>query len=237
MKAMILNSGLGTRMGPLTRNKPKCLVELKAGETILGRQLRVLQSVAVEEVIITTGPCDELIRSFTSEQFPRLNVAFVNNQKYESTNYIYSMHLTRERCTDDIILMHGDLVFDQALFEAFVISDSANAVIINNHDEIPDKDFKGRIENRMVTEIGIDVFGNNCYSLLPLYKFSKQAFDVWLNEINVFINNGNDKVYAENAFNTVADKIDLSPYYNASRVCMEVDNAEDLEIAVKRLGY
>ena len=43
MKALILNSGMGTRMGDLTENGPKCLVELEDGTTILDRQLSILK--------------------------------------------------------------------------------------------------------------------------------------------------------------------------------------------------
>ena len=42
MKALIYNSGTGSRMGKLTEDKPKCLLPLPGGETILSRQLRLL---------------------------------------------------------------------------------------------------------------------------------------------------------------------------------------------------
>ena len=35
MKALILNSGLGSRMGVLTSEHPKCMTEISAKETIL----------------------------------------------------------------------------------------------------------------------------------------------------------------------------------------------------------
>ena len=38
MKALILNSGLGSRMGALTSEHPKCMTELNPKETILSRQ-------------------------------------------------------------------------------------------------------------------------------------------------------------------------------------------------------
>jgi choline kinase len=49
MKAFIFNSGVGSRLGDLTKDKPKALVELKSGETILGRQLRILRSQGIKE--------------------------------------------------------------------------------------------------------------------------------------------------------------------------------------------
>ena len=53
MKAMILAAGLGTRLRPLTNNRPKALVEL-AGRTLLEITLHRLQSVCVTEIILNT---------------------------------------------------------------------------------------------------------------------------------------------------------------------------------------
>ena len=55
MKVLILNSGMGSRMGQQTKSMPKCMTILKGNETILSRQLRLLVSVGAMEVIITTG--------------------------------------------------------------------------------------------------------------------------------------------------------------------------------------
>lgn len=44
MKALILNSGLGHRMGVLTSEHPKCMTEVSATDTILSRQLKLKES-------------------------------------------------------------------------------------------------------------------------------------------------------------------------------------------------
>jgi NDP-sugar pyrophosphorylase family protein len=51
MKAMILAAGLGTRLRPLTDNRPKALVEV-AGYTLLEITLRRLQQFGIREVIV-----------------------------------------------------------------------------------------------------------------------------------------------------------------------------------------
>ena len=67
MKALILNSGLGSRMGVLISEHPKCMTEISSHETILSRQLRLIADAGVEEVVITTGYYDNvLIKPITS---------------------------------------------------------------------------------------------------------------------------------------------------------------------------
>ena len=55
MKALILNSGMGSRMGVLTAEQPKCMTEISGKETILSRQLRQLAEAGIDEVVMTTG--------------------------------------------------------------------------------------------------------------------------------------------------------------------------------------
>ena len=64
MKALILNSGLGHRMGVLTSEHPKCMTEVSSRETILSRQLRLLGEAGVTEVVMTTGYFDKVLEDY-----------------------------------------------------------------------------------------------------------------------------------------------------------------------------
>ena len=55
MKALILNSGRGSRMGQRTAHRPKCMQTLFQQETILKRQLRQLANAGIKDVVMTTG--------------------------------------------------------------------------------------------------------------------------------------------------------------------------------------
>jgi phosphoenolpyruvate phosphomutase len=236
MKALILNSGIGKRMRYLTNDKPKCLVEVNDNETLLSRQLRMLENNDIIDIVMTTGPYQNMLIKYVKANHPNLNVEYVFNPSFDSTNYIYSIYLAKDKLNDSILLIHGDMVFDEKVLKDLLRNSENNLVLVNRDAEIPAKDFKGRINNEIVVEIGVNLFGKDCYMLMPVYKLSKSKFAIWLNEIKNFIANQEVSVYAENAFNNVSDKIELKPFYYSNILCMEVDTPEDLEIAKQNLS-
>ena len=82
MKALILNSGLGSRMGVLTSEHPKCMTEISAHETILSRQLKVIADAGIEEVVITTGYYDGVLINYCNSLELPLHFTFVKNPIY-----------------------------------------------------------------------------------------------------------------------------------------------------------
>lgn len=232
MKALILDSGVGRRLRPLTKRRPKPLLMVR-DNTLLGHQLDNLLSCGIRDVIITTGPLEHKIKSYTRERYPNVNVSYVRNPRYHATNYIYSMWLARELIDDDMILLHGDLLFGRRLLEKLIAQKFPNCVLVNNEIKPPKKDFKAVIENNRVVRIGVEFFGKNAFFSAPLYKFSKSDFLYWLNEIEKFVRKGELKIYAENVFNEISDKIVLRPVYFTEEFCMEIDTKKDLQKARK----
>lgn len=123
MKAIILNSGRGSRMGVLTSEHPKCMTEISTTETILSRQLGLLIEAGITDIVITTGYYDEILVNYCKSLKLSANFTFVNNALYEQTNYIYSIYCAKKVIEDeDIVLMHGDLVFEYSVLEDVINS-------------------------------------------------------------------------------------------------------------------
>ena len=233
MKALILASGKGKRLYPVTKEIPKPLVRIR-NSAILGIQLDNLIGCGITDVIITTGSFEAKIKEYVKESYSNLNASYVHNPRYNSTNYIYSMWLTREFVDDDIILLHGDLLFEKKLLER-IIDEKGNHVLVNKKIEVPEKDFKAVIVNDRVIKIGIEFIGKTAFACLPMYKFSKDDFLFWLNECEAHIEKGDVNIYAENVFNDISDELLLYPLYFNDELCMEIDTKEELEIARNEL--
>ena len=229
MKALIFNSGIGKRMMELTADRPKSMVHLYNDETIFERQIRLLQEAGITEVVITTGPYPEMLKEICSKPcYQNMNFVFPHNEIYDASNYIYSMYKAREYLDDDILMMHGDLVFDRTLVPSLLKNKEPNTCLINKFKPLPEKDFKGRIVDNELREVGINIFDSNCYAFQPLYKLSKEVMKVWLDNVVKFVENKNINVYAENAFNEVSEGLKIRPVSYHNHFIDEVDNKDDL---------
>jgi len=235
MKALILNSGLGHRMGVITKEHPKCMTEISFRNTILSRQLRQLVSFGIEDVVMTTGYYDKVLVDYCNALHLPLKFTFVNNSLYADTNYIYSIFCAREALEDDdIILMHGDLVFENLVMEA-VIDSPVSCMAVSSTLPLPEKDFKAVIKNNKIEKVGIEFF-DDAMAAQPLYKIKKEDWLVWLKKIEEYCENDNRKCYAENAFNEVSSQCKIYPCDIENMLCAEIDTPEDLDVVSKKLA-
>ena len=226
MKAIIFNSGLGHRMGDETKTHHKSMTRLKDGETIFHRQLRLLSAEGVKDFIITTGPFEEQLKAEAAD-FPGLNFTFVRNDIYDKTNYIYSMYLARDYIDDDMLFLHGDLVFNRKLVHDMLANPEKSAATVNFKKALPEKDFKGRVQDGKVVEVSIKIFDENCFAFQPFYKLEKAAASAWVGKVVEFIHKGENKCYAENALNEIFPALNVRAFPYDAYYIDEIDNMDD----------
>ena len=235
MKALILNSGLGQRMGVITSKHPKCMTEISYKNTILSRQLCMLVSFGVEEVVMTTGYYDKILENYCNTLHLPLKYTFINNPLYDKTNYIYSIYCAKEQLKDDnILLMHGDLVFESRVMEA-VIDNKNSCMVVSSTLPLPEKDFKAVIKDSKIKKVGIEFF-DNAMAAQPLYKILRKDWLVWLQNIEKYCENDNRMVYAENAFNEISDQCKIYPCDVKDMLCVEIDTLEDLKVVCQKVA-
>ncbi len=233
MKALILNSGLGSRMGALTREHPKCMTEIAPGETILSRQLRLLAAAGIREIVITTGYYDRVLTEYAEGLGLPIEIRFVKNEKYAETNYIYSIYCARKELDDDLILMHGDLVFEARVLDR-AIRHAGSCMTVSSTLPLPEKDFKAVVRDGFVRKVGVEFF-DEAMAAQALYKMDRVDWQKWLAEIVRFCEEGNTKVYAEHALNVLDGAAGIAALDVGDMLCAEIDNAEDLNMVTEKV--
>ncbi|HNX14706.1 MAG TPA: phosphoenolpyruvate mutase [Oscillospiraceae bacterium] len=235
MKALILNSGLGHRMGVLTSEHPKCMTEISSNDTILSRQLKLVASTGITEVVMTTGYFDDVLVNYCNSLGLPLHYTFVKNPIYDKTNYIYSIYCAKDQLQDDdIVLMHGDLVFESSVLDDLLACDHS-CMKVSSIISLPVKDFKAVVHNGRVEKVGIEFF-TDAMEAQALYKLNKDDWKVWLDKIYEYCEADNRKCYAEVALNEVSDRCAIYAYDVKDRLCTEIDTPEDLAVVKAKLA-
>lgn len=234
MKALILNSGLGSRMGVYTKTHPKCMTDISETDSILSRQLKMLVKAGLKEVVITTGYYDNVLVEYCKSLNLPLQYTFVKNPVYDKTNYIYSIFCAKDALKDeDVVMMHGDLVFEENVLNRLLAQEDS-VMVTSSTLPLPEKDFKAVIDGNRIQKVGIEFF-DNAVAAQPLYKINKKDWNVWLEKIEEFCLNTNNKCYAENAFNEVSDKCAIYTLDVKNALCGEIDTPDDLAVVVEKI--
>ncbi|MBR1628482.1 MAG: phosphoenolpyruvate mutase [Lachnospiraceae bacterium] len=233
MKALILNSGMGTRMGVLTSDQPKCMTEISNRETILSRQLNILTEYGIDEVIMTTGYHEGVLVNYVQSLDLPIKVRFIKNELYSETNYIFSIYCAREYLHGDILLIHGDLVFENSVFDDMMLS-KKSCMAVSSTIPLPMKDFKAVVSDEKITHVGINYF-SEAIAAQPFYKLLEEDWEKWLARIITFCDSGNTNCYAEEAFNEIGEECNIVPLDVEDRLCNEIDDANDLSVVHARL--
>jgi len=153
-KAIILAAGTASRLRPLTLHTPKCL--LKVGErTLLERSMDALIKAGIREFCIVTGYLHEKIEDFVKQTYGEsIDVCFIHNKDYETTNNIYSLWLARPKADgEEVLLLDSDLLYDGQIVER-VLADSHENVLTLIRHELGEEEMKVVMnEDGAITEI------------------------------------------------------------------------------------
>lgn len=155
MKAIILCAGIGSRIRPLTDDKPKPLVVV-AGKTILGRMVEASISVGITEFVVVTGYRAEQITTFLTETYPQASFTFVYNEHFEKTNTGYSVLLAEPYVRgEDFIKFDGDVVFEDEVLRRLIADQASSALCIDTRIRLEAEEVKVVLdENKRVLEVG-----------------------------------------------------------------------------------
>ena len=162
MKAIILAAGQGKRLYPLTKDKPKCLVEL-FGKSIIEWQIEKFKKCNIKDISIVQGYLGNMI------DFP--NISKYENKNYDTTNMVETLFCAKEELSENVIISYGDIIFEERVLEKLIECKDDFAVVVDkNWEEYWNMRFQNpledaeslKIDNRgFITNIGQKVSNSN----------------------------------------------------------------------------
>ncbi len=156
MKAIVLSAGQGSRLLPLTNDRPKCLLPV-GSRTVLQWQLDALSQVrAIDEIVVVTGfkaaMVERAIAAMTHLSTP---VRTLYNPFYNVADNLASCWMARHFMDDDFVIVNGDSLFDvQILLKVIAQGEAPVNLTINRKTAFDSDDMKVTLDGARVRAVG-----------------------------------------------------------------------------------
>ena len=242
MKGIILAAGMGTRLLPLTRTQPKCLVNV-AGKSMMAYQLDSLRAAGIEECTIVVGHMSESVRNFFGSNYRGVRLSYVENTNYDTTNNLCSFWQARMEFNDDVLLLESDLVFDPKLICELIRVDDPNVAVVDR--------FRPGMDGSVILADGGSVKAlvlkseqshgfdySSALKTVNIYRLSKETLiETILSEMEKFLAEGRTDQYYESVFASLigSNRMDMSVMETGNMHWAEIDTLDDLREAENML--
>ena len=113
--AILLSAGQGSRMLPLTAERPKCLIDF-SGRSLLEWQVEMLARGGVKRIDIVTGFMTDMVDDVIAKiSDPRVTITTRFNPFYKVADNLGSCWIAREAMEGDFLILNGDTLVSEAI--------------------------------------------------------------------------------------------------------------------------
>lgn len=182
MKAIILSAGKGERLLPLTKDRPKILIELGDGTTMLSRQhANFCNQESINEIIVASGHCVQKVEEYLSGLSGDLATRVVFNPFYSMSGPLVTLWVALNKVDDsDFIFLNGDTIFSREIHNRINELSASDAdgiyLFCSYKDDFSTDDVKLRIKDNNIIEAGKNIENGNAISAgLMLIKGGKSS--------------------------------------------------------------
>lgn len=229
MKALILAAGLGSRLSPLTDDRPKSLVPVN-GKPILIKQIDNLHENGITDITVVSGYKAEILERVIKKEWPEIRI--INSVDYATTNNMYSAYIAKEAMGDEgFLMMNADVFYDASVITELLNFKAENA-IVTDIGRYLEESMKVVEENGRLVRISKSIAPEEALGAsIDVYKFSEEGATAFFAKCAEYIEQKKElKLWSEVALNDILAEIPFQACPLVGR-WLEIDNHEDLAAA------
>lgn len=238
-RAIIFSAGKGSRLLPLTAERPKCLIEL-SGRTLLEWQLDSLFAAGIREMVVVAGFGLEQVESVLARRgADRGRASVIFNPFYHVADNLGSAWMARSAMDRDFVLLNGDTLVPPALVETLLAAAPAPITLaVDIKDSYDDDDMKVLCEgNRLVRVDKRLAAGSYNAEAIGLARFASAGRAAFCDQVEQMMRTpeGTSQFYLR-AIDRLADTGIVHTQPISGLEWTEVDYPADLELARSLTG-
>ncbi|MEA3539614.1 MAG: phosphocholine cytidylyltransferase family protein [Pseudomonadota bacterium] len=154
-RAIILSAGQGSRLLPLTADRPKCLIEF-SGRTLLDWQLDMLIAGGIDDITIVVGFNADMVDAAIARRSDQgVSVRTLFNPFYQVADNLGSVWLARELMDRPFVILNGDTLVSREIVDRVLAApDAPIRITVDVKGEYDLDDMKVRREGERLLDIG-----------------------------------------------------------------------------------
>lgn len=239
MQAIILAAGMGKRLGELTKNNTKCMVEV-GGVKLIERALRILDKKSLSRIILVVGYQYENLTTFVDSLQLATPIEYIVNDVYNRTNNIFSLSLAKEQMMqEDTLLLESDLIFEERLIDLLIEDKRDTLALVDKFESWMDGTCIVVDENDNITDF---IPGKllkyhekeHYYKTVNIYKFGAEfSQNVYVPFLEAYAKVMGNNEYYETVIKLILmlDKNTMKAKRLNGEMWYEIDDIQDLDIA------
>lgn len=221
--AIILAAGHGSRMGALTAERPKALLEV-AGYSLIDRQIDALTISGIRNITVVTGYKHDRLHEHLGTR-----VSYVHNERYSKSNSLYSLWLARDVLRQGAVVMNSDILVSPVLIARLLGTPARDAALIDPRDDMGEEEMKVRLLNGFVAEFSKDMPVESAHGEnVGILKFSREGGTRLARHLETLVHIGMTNAWAPLAFGALAREWPLVAVSTHGIPWTEIDFPEDL---------
>jgi len=229
MQAVILAAGFGSRLAQVTGGLPKCLLPI-GGRPLIEHQLDALADAGIGKVMVVVGHKADEVRKVLGNR-----VEYIENSRYDETNSLYSLWLTRDWVKESFVLLNCDLLFHSEILDRLLAKEKTGLVFDSTSSRSKEQT-KVAVHEGKLTDLGKDLAPELTRGeSLGMIYFEAKAIHPLMARANALIENGAERSWVIEAVRSVCSEVEMQALNVAGLPWVEIDFPSDFERAKREV--
>jgi len=225
-KVIILSAGQGSRLLPLTEERPKCLIDF-SGKSLIAWQIEMLAAGGVTDFHVVTGFMTDMVEAELEQLKPAgTNITVHFNPFYKVADNLGSCWIVREVMDGDFMILNGDTLISPGIIETVQNGGSwPITVTVDIKDQYDSDDMKVALEGDRLTAIGKTLAADECNAeSIGFLAFRREGGALFREKVREFMRT---PAGVENWYLKVIDE--LAPRGNVGAISIQGDDWAEVD--------
>jgi len=227
MKAIIIAAGKATRLLPLTKETPQCLLKL-GNKTILEKQIELIKNSGIEDITLITGYLSEKVEKFCN----KLKIKTLFNPFYEVSGMALTLWVAKEELKDGFVFLYSDVLFDPKIVED-LLKNKGDICLAIKKDGLREEAEKVIEEDMVIKSISKRKEDKENGEFIGIAKFSEHGAEKLIRELNTIAKSDLSASFIDVIDSLIKKGEAIKAYSIEDLPFIDIDFPNDLERAIK----